>query len=364
MPGLFDSYTLKGVTLRNRIAASPMCQYMAREGLVTDWHLPHYASLARGGAGLVVVEATAVSPEGRITPGDLGLWSDAQVPGMAALAKAIAGAGAVAGIQLAHAGRKAGCAPPWEGGAPLPTDDPQAWEPIAPSPLSLMPEQPHLPRAMALADIRRVQQDFVDAARRAREAGFQWLELHFAHGFLAQSFLSKHSNRRDDAYGGSLENRARFLVETVAAVRRVWPADLPLTARLGVLEFDGHDDVNLSESIEVLKRLKAEGLDLVDVGIGFSTLSLVPWGPNMLVRTAERVRRETGLPVTTSWMLTSAKEADRFVREGQVDFIMFARRLLDNPHWPQQAARELSLENPASVLPVSYAFWLQNWSAA
>jgi 2,4-dienoyl-CoA reductase-like NADH-dependent reductase (Old Yellow Enzyme family) len=227
----------------------------------------------------------------------------------------------------------------------------------------LIPEKPHVPRAMDLADIQRVQQGFVDAARRAAAAGFQWLELHFAHGFLAQSFLSKHSNQRDDAYGGSLENRARFLVETVAAVRKVWPTNFPLTARLGVLEFDGHDDLNLPEAVEVLKRMKTAGLDLVDVGIGFSTLAPVPWGANMLVQTAERVRKETGLPVTTSWMVTSAKEADRFVREGQVDFVMFARRLLDNPHWPQQAARELAIEKPSSVLPTPYSFWLQNWSA-
>jgi len=364
MPGLFDRYTLKGVTLRNRIAASPMCQYMAKDGLVSDWHVPHYTSLARGGAGLVVVEATAVSPEGRITPGDLGLWSDAHVPGLAAVAKAIAAAGAVPGIQIAHAGRKAGCTPPWEGGTPLQASDPQAWEPIAPSAVPLIAEAPHVPRAMGLADILRVQRDFVEAARRAAEAGFQWLELHFAHGFLAQSFLSKHSNQRDDAYGGSLANRARFVVETVAAVRKVWPANFPLTARLGVLEFDGHDDVNLGESIEVIKQMKAAGLDLVDVGIGFSTSSPVPWSANMLVHTAEHVRKETGLPVTTSWMVTNAREADRFVREGRVDFLMFARRLLDNPHWPQQAARELSVEKPASVLPTPYAFWLQNWSAA
>lgn len=364
MSGLFDSYTLKGVTLRNRIAASPMCQYMAKDGMVTDWHLPHYASLARGGAGLVVVEATAVSPEGRITPGDMGLWSEAHVPGLAAVAKAIAAAGAVPGIQLAHAGRKAGCTPPWEGGAPLSSSNPQAWEPIAPSALPLIPEKPHVPREMDRTDIQRVQRDFVDAARRASEAGFQWLELHFAHGFLAQSFLSKHSNHRTDAYGGSLENRARFLVETVRAVRRVWPAHLPLTARLGVLEFDGQDEVNLTESIEVLKLLKAEGLDLVDVGIGFSTLAPVPWGPNMLVPTAERVRNETGLQVTTSWGITNAKEADGFVREGKVDVVMLARRLLANPHWPAQAARELSIAKPAWILPTPYAFWLQDWSAA
>jgi 2,4-dienoyl-CoA reductase-like NADH-dependent reductase (Old Yellow Enzyme family) len=364
MHGLFDSYTLKGVTLRNRMAASPMCQYMATEGLVTDWHLPHYTSLARGGAGLVVVEATAVSPEGRITPGDLGLWSDAHTQGLAAVARSIADAGAVPGIQLGHAGRKAGCAPPWEGGAPLLSADPARWEPIAPSALPLIAEQAHVPRAMTLADIRRVQQDFVDAAKRAHDAGFKWLELHFAHGFLAQSFLSKHSNARDDAYGGSLENRARFLVETVAKVRQVWPTELPLTARFGVLEFDGDDDTNLAESIEVLKRLKAHGLDLVDVSIGFSTMSPVPWAPNMLVPVAERIRRETGLQVATSWLITDAKEADGFVRNCQLDLVMLARRLLDNPHWPQQAARQLGVTKPSWVLPTPYAYWLENWAAA
>ncbi|KWR89434.1 NADH:flavin oxidoreductase/NADH oxidase [Cupriavidus sp. IDO] len=359
MPGLFDSFTLNGVTLRNRIAASPMCQYSAIDGSVTDWHLPHYTGLARGGAGLVVVEATAVSPEGRITPGDLGLWSDTHTAGVATIAGAISDAGAVPGIQLAHAGRKAGCTPPWEGGAPMPANDPRVWEPIAPSAVPVIPEQAHVPRAMSVKDIRRVQQDFADAAQRAREAGFKWIELHFAHGFLAQSFLSRHSNRRDDAYGGSLENRARFLVETVAAVRRVWPADLPLTARLGVLEFDRQDDRNLPEAIQVLKWLKAEGLDLVDVGIGFSTLAPVPWAANLLVETAGNVRDETGLEVTTSWLITNAKEADSFVRKGKVAFVMLARRLLDNPHWPNTAARELGAKT--QVLPTPYAYWLQNW---
>lgn len=360
MPGLFDKFTLKQITLRNRIAASAMCQYQAKDGLITDWHLPHYAALARGGAGLVVVEATAVSPEGRITLGDLGLWSDAHTEGAAAIARTIADAGAVAGIQLGHAGRKAGCTPPWEGGAPLASTDLRAWQPIAPSAVPLIAEQPHVPRAMDLEDIQRVQQDFVDAARRALAAGFQWIELHFAHGFLAQSFLSPHSNQRDDAYGGSLENRARFLVETVAAVRRVWPAHLPLTARLGVLEFDGRDEVNLAESSQVLQWLKAEGLDLVDVGIGFSTLAPVPWAPNLLVDTAARVAQDTGLKVTTSWLITDAKDADRAVRDNKVDFVMVARRLLDNPHWPRQAARELGVME--QVLPTPYAYWLQNWS--
>lgn len=362
MPGLFDSYTLKQVTLRNRIAASPMCQYSARDGQVSDWHVPHYTTLARGGAGLVVVEATAVSPEGRITLGDLGLWSDVQTPGAAAIAKAISDGGAVPGVQLAHAGRKAGCTPPWEGGAPLPAMDPHAWQPIAPSAIPLIADQPHVPMAMDLQDIRRVQQDFASAAQRALQAGFQWLVLHFAHGFLAQNFLSRHSNHRGDAYGGSLENRARFLIETVAAVRRVWPAHLPLTARLGVVEFDGHDEVNLAESIQVVKWLKDAGLDLVDVGIGFSTLVPVPWVANMLVDTADEVREQTGLPVTTSWLITSAKDADAAIREGNLAFVTLARRLLDNPHWPQQAARELGVA--AQVLPTPYSFWLHNWSPA
>lgn len=364
VPHLFDPFTLQGVTLRNRIAASPTCQYMASAGLVSDWHLPHYTNLARGGAGLVVVEATAVSPEGRITPGDLGLWSDEHLPGLASIAGAISKGGAVPGIQLGHAGRKAGCLPPWEGGAPLPADHAEAWEPIAPSALPFMPEQPHVPRVMTIAEIQRVQQDFAAAAQRAAQAGFQWLELHFAHGFLAQNFLSTHSNQRDDAYGGSLQNRARFLVETVAAVRRVWPASLPLTVRLGVVEFDGRDEETLVEAIEVLKWLKAEGVDLVDVGIGFSTPGAVPWSPNMLVPLAARIRAETGLAVTTSWLITDVREADGFVRDRQVDLVMLARPLLANPHWPYAAARELAIDRPASVLPTPYAFWLQGWSGA
>lgn len=364
MPGLFDSFTLKDVTLRNRLAASPMCQYMADEGLVTDWHLPHYASLARGGAGLVVVEATAVSPEGRITPGDLGLWSDTHSAGLASLAKTIGDAGAVPGIQLGHAGRKAGCMPPWDGGAPLAPTDSRRWVPIAPSAIPLIAEQPHVPRAMTTVDISRVQRDFANAAQRAHQAGVRWLELHFAHGFLAQSFLSKHSNARDDAYGGSAANRERFLVETVAAVRKVWPDTLPLTARLGVVEFDGQDNTNIAQAIALLKRLKAEGLDFVDVGIGFSTASAVPWAANMLVSVAHRVRTETKLAVATSWLITDAKEADGFIRNEQLDMVMMARRLLDNPHWPQQAARQLGVPRASWVLPTPYAYWLEHWAPA
>lgn len=362
MPSLFEPYKLKGVTLRNRIVASPMCQYQACDGFPNDWHQTHYTALARGGVGLLVVEATAVAPEGRITPGDLGLWSDAHVEGFNCIARAIKNAGAVPGIQLGHAGRKAGCTPPWEGGAPLDKNDPRAWEPLAPSALPYMPDTPHMPREMTLHDIQRIQQNFVDASRRALEAGFEWLELHFAHGFLGQSFLSRHTNARTDQYGGSLENRARFLIETVTAVRKVWPDHLPLTIRLGVVEFDDGESESSIEAIEVLRWLKSAGLDLVDAGLALSTPDeQVPWAPNFMVPYAQRVRAETGLPVATSWMITSAKDADAFIREGKLDLVAFARTLLANPHWAFQAARELGTDKPASVLPTPYAYWLQNW---
>lgn len=341
-----------------------MCQYMAKDGFMSDWHQSHYTMLARGGSGLVIVEATAVSPEGRITPGDAGIWSDAHVPGLAKVADAIKSAGAVPGIQLGHAGRKAGCMPPWEGGAPLAQTDPEAWQPVAPSAMPYVADSAYIPLAMSLDDISRVQQDFVDAARRAFDAGFRWIELHFAHGFLGQEFLSKYANARDDKYGGSLENRARFLIETVKAVRAIWPDDLPLTVRLGVVEFSGSDSGSTAESVQVLKWLKEAGLDLVDVGLAMSTPDeSIPWGPNMMLPYVEPIRSTAGLAVGTSWMITSALEADGFIRDGKLDLVYFARTLLANPHWPFQAARELGVEDPASILPTPYGFWLKNWAA-
>lgn len=363
MTSLFAPFTLKGITLRNRIAASPMCQYQAQDGFLNEWHQTHYATLARGGAGLVVVEASAVAPEGRITLGDAGLWSDAHVAGFASVANAVKAAGAVPGIQLAHAGRKAGCKRPWEGGAPLDKTDPQAWQPVAPSAVPFISGSGYIPREMTLDDIRQTKQHFVASTRRAREAGFEWLELHFAHGFLGQNFLSKHSNQRQDQYGGSLENRARFLIETLRAVRQVWPEQYPLTVRLGVIEFDDGQAESLAESMQVLKWLKDAGLDLVDVGLALSTPGeQVPWGPNFMVPCAAQIRQVTGLPVATSWMITDARQADAFVRDGHVDLVFLARTLLANPHWPYQAARELKLERPVEVLPTPYAYWLQSWS--
>lgn len=362
MSSLFQPFTLKGVTLRNRIAASPMCQYMAENGVVNDWHHVHLAGLARGGAGLVVVEATAVSPEGRITPACAGLWNDAQAEAFAPIVRAIKAAGAVPGIQIGHAGRKANANRPWEGDDHIPADDPRAWEIISPSAIPFGANLPRQPRAMTKADIDRVRDDFVAAAKRALAAGFEWLMLHFAHGYLAQSFLSDYANQRDDEYGGSFENRSRFLRETLAAVRAVWPEHLPLTMRLGVIEFDGRDEETLSQSIELLRRFKRDGLDFVDVSMFFSTpTAKIPWGPAFMAPVAARVRRETGLPAATSWFISQPEQADTLVRDGVVDVVMLGRPLLAEPHWPYRAARELGEENPAWVLPAPYAHWLSRY---
>ncbi|WP_114393295.1 NADH:flavin oxidoreductase/NADH oxidase [Oleisolibacter albus] len=362
MPSLFDPFHLKDVTLRNRIAVSPMCQYMATDGVANDWHAVHLASLARGGAGLVVVEATGVSPEGRITPGCLGLWNDAQAAALEPMVAAIAKAGAVPGIQIGHAGRKGSANKPWEGDDHIPAGDPRGWETISPSAIAFGGGLPRVPREMTKADIERIRGDFVAAAIRARDAGFKWLMLHFAHGYLAQSFFSVHANQRTDEYGGSAENRGRFLLETLAAVRAVWPEHLPLTARFGVIEFDGRDEETLAEAIGLVQRFKAEGLDFLDVSMGFSTpKAQIPWGPAMLAQTARRVLTETGLPGSTTWNVGPAEQADRLIREGVIDVAMIGRPLLANPHWPYAAAKDLGVEKPSWTLPAPYAHWLERY---
>lgn len=365
MTALFEPFKLKDITLRNRIAVPPMCQYMATDGVVNDWHRVHYPAIARGGAGLVIVEATAVSPEGRITPNCTGLWNDAQAEALAPIAASIKAAGAVPGIQIGHAGRKASANRPWEGDDHLAADDARGWATISPSATAFGANLPKVPRAMTVEDIARVREDFVAAARRAREAGFEWLELHFAHGYLAQSFFSVHANQRDDAYGGSFENRSRFLLETLQAVRKVWPEHLPLTARFGVLEYDGRDEETLAESIELTRQFKREGLDLLSVSVGFSTPTAnIPWAPAFLAPIAERVRREAGLPVASAWGIDNPATADATVRDGQLDLVMIGRAHLANPHWPLQAARALNVERPTWVLPAPYAHWLERYRSA
>lgn len=362
MSALFSPFTLKDVTLRNRIAIPPMCQYSAVDGFTNDWHQDHYAALARGGAGLVIVEATAVSPEGRITPACTGLWDDRQAEGMARIAASIKRYGAVPGIQIAHAGRKASANRPWEGDDHIAEGDPRGWQTIAPSALAFGAHLPQVPKAMTLDDIARVRSDFVAAARRARDAGFEWLELHFAHGYLAQSFFSVHANQRTDAYGGSFEGRSRFLLETLAAVREVWPEHLPLTARFGVIEYDGRDEQTLAESIDLAKAFRRAGLDLLNVSVGFSIPQTnIPWGPAFLGPIAERVRREAELPVASSWCIDVPADAERVVADGQMDLVMVGRAHLANPHWPLQAAKAIGIDRPTWVLPAPYAHWLERY---
>lgn len=362
MSALFQPFTLKDITLRNRIAVPPMCQYRAVDGLVNDWHLQNYAGMARGGAGLVIVEATAVAPEGRITPDCAGIWNDELAQAFIPTVRAIKQHGGVPGIQIAHAGRKASANNPWEGDDHIANDAPRGWQTLAPSPIAFGANLSKQPQEMTLEDIARVRDDFVAAARRALEVGFEWLELHFAHGYLAQSFFSAHSNQRTDEYGGNYENRSRFLRETFAAVREVWPAHLPLTMRFGVLEFDGNDEQTLNESIDLTRRFKEGGLDMLSVSIGFSTPEArIPWAPAFMGPIAERVRREAGIPVSSAWGFGEPHIAEQAVQDGQLDLVMVGKAHLANPHWAYHAARELKIDKASWTLPAPYAHWLERY---
>ena len=355
MANLFQEFQLKDVALRNRVAVSPMCQYSSENGFPNDWHFVHLGSRAVGGAGLVVVEATAVSPEGRISPADSGIYLDDHVEPFARISRFLKEHGAVAGIQIAHAGRKASANKPWEGNDHIETGK-GGWDTIAPSAIPFGEHLPKAPREMTTQDIAGVQEAFVAAAQRSLAAGFEWLELHFAHGYLAHEFYSPLANKRTDRYGGSFDNRVRFLRETLAAVRNVWPERFPLTARLSVTDWtDG--GVTVDESIELVRLLKADGLDLLDVSHGMVTpdVSQVPWGPGFMIPIASRIRRESGIPTAVGWMITEAQQADQAIRDGDADLVMLARELLRDPYWPYHAAVELGVENADEILPVQYA---------
>ena len=359
---LFQPLTLKSVTLRNRIAVPPMCQYSAQEGLANEWHQLNYGAQARGGAGLVIVEATGVSPEGRISPNCLGIWSDAHAEALRPTVAAIKANGAIAGIQLAHAGRKANANAPWEGDDHIKEGDPRYWETIAPSAIAFGENLPRVPREATLGDIARLRQDFVEAAKRALAAGFEWLEIHFAHGYLAQSFLSKDANQRSDAYGGSYENRSRFLRETFAAVREVWPEHLPLTIRLGVTEFNGTVEEDLAEAITLTKTLKEGGLDLLSVSIGFSTpAAQVPWGPAFMGPISKRIRDEVNIPVASAWGFGEPQLAEAAIASEQLDLVMVGKAHLANPHWAFEAAKALGQDKATSLLPLPYGHWLARY---
>jgi len=339
-PHLFQPLTVKSVTLRNRIGVSPMCQYSSQDGMANDWHLVHLGARAEGGAALVIAEATAVSPEGRITPGCAGLWSDAHIEPLTRVNRFIREHGAVPGIQLAHAGRKASDAVPWAGGAQL-AEDAGGWATLAPSAIPFGDDLPKIPRAMTLEDIARVRVDFVAAARRSLQAGYEWLEIHSAHGYLSHEFLSPLSNQRTDAYGGSFDNRIRFLLETVRGVRSVWPERLPLTVRLSCTDWapGGWD---IEQSVELARRLKAEGVDLIDCSSGgLVHHAKIPVGPGYQVPFAERIRREAGLLTAAVGLITEPAQADAIIREGRADLVLLAREFLRDPNWPLRAAKAL-----------------------
>ena len=353
MAHLFEPFTLKSVTLRNRIGVSPMCMYSSEDGMATDWHFVHLGARAAGGAGLVIAEATAVSPEGRITPGDAGLWLDAQIEPLARINRFVKSQGAVAGIQLAHAGRKASAARPWEGGAHLAIES-GGWETEAPSAVAFGGALSKVPRELTPMDIAAIQANFVAATKRSLAAGYEWVELHAAHGYLAHEFLSPLSNHRSDSYGGGFDNRIRFLVETTRAVRKVWPEQLPLTVRLSCADWvDG--GWTIEESVELARRLKGEGVDLIDCSSGGSSpTAKIPVRPGYQVEFAERIRREASIATAAVGMITEPEQADQIIRSEQADVVLLARELLRDPNWPLRAASELGLQ-PIPKPPVQYA---------
>jgi len=325
-----------------------MCMYSAEDGHANDWHLVHLGARAAGGAGLVIVEATAVAPEGRISPSDLGLWQDSQIEPLARIVRFIKAQGAVPAIQLAHAGRKASATRPWEGGTQL-ADTAGGWPTLAPSAIAFGSVLDKVPHALSSADIARVQADFVSATQRALAAGFEWIELHAAHGYLAHQFLSPLSNQRTDNYGGSFENRVRFLLETTRAVRAAWPEELPLTARLSCTDWvDG--GWTPDETVELSRRLKEGGVSLIDCSSGGMVgHAKIPVGPSYQVPFADRIRREARIATAAVGMINDPVQAEEIIASGKADLVLLARAELSDPHWPLHAAQALG--RPEALKP-------------
>jgi len=342
-PGLFDPWKIREVAFRNRIGVSPMCQYSSADGFASDWHLVHLGSRAAGGAAMVMTEAAAVLPEGRISPDDLGIWQDAHIELLARCARFISDHGAVPGIQLAHAGRKACTASPWKGHHPV-AESEGGWKKIvAPSALSFDKHYP-IPTPLTAAEIPVVVQAFASAAKRALQAGFRLVEIHAAHGYLLHEFLSPLSNKRTDAYGGSFENRTRLVRETVQTVRRVWPENLPLFLRISATDWvDG--GWNVEQSVELARQVKGLGVDLIDCSSGALLPGVaIPNTPGYQVPFAEQIRREAALPTAAVGLIRQASQADQIIRQGQADFVLLARQMLRDPYWPLHAARELGVK--------------------
>lgn len=344
---------MRGVTLRNRIGVSPMCQYSAEDGKPTEWHFVHLGSRAVGGAALVMAEATAVEARGRISPQDTGLWSDEQIEPFGRIARFMIRHGSVAGIQLAHAGRKASTVPPWQGTAQVAVEQ-GGWTGVAPSAVPFYPHD-RTPTELTLQEIGTIQQAFMTAARRALTAGFQWLELHAAHGYLCHEFHSPLSNQRTDQYGGSLENRMRFTLETAEGLRRLWPQELPMSARLSCTDWYA-GGWTLDESIELARRLKTLGVDLIDCSSGAGTpLAKIPAGASFQVPFADAIRAQTGILTAAVGLITEPMQADEIVRNGRADIVLLAREMLRDPYWPIHAAEALRKRDQIR-LPEQYEY--------
>lgn len=342
---LFDPLALRSLTLRNRIGVSPMCQYSSVDGFAHDWHLVHLGQFAVGGASLVLTEATAVVPEGRISAQDLGLWKDEHIDVLARIGRFVRAQGAVWGAQLAHAGRKASTIRPWDGGGPADLAA-GGWTPIY-GPSAIPFDAPYqTPAALDDAGIARVVGAFKDASIRALAAEMQIVEVHAAHGYLLHQFLSPLSNTRTDRYGGSFENRVRLVREVVAAIRSVWPEDLPVAVRLSATDWTP-GGWSPDDTVALTRLLVGDGVDLIDVTTGGNIHGVtIPLGPGYQVPFAERVRNETGVVTATVGLITDAQQADAIVRAGQADMVFLARELLRDPHWPLRAARELNVDGP------------------
>ena len=344
-PLLFTPLKLRGLTFKNRIFVSPMCQYSSVEGVPNNWHLVHLGSRAVGGAAMVTVEATAVRDTGRISPGDLGIYNEKQVEAFRPITQFIREHGAIAGIQLAHAGRKASMGAPWQGGKRVEISD-GGWIPEAPSAIPFAPHY-HTPKELSIAEIDDIVDDFVNAAKRALEAGFQVIEIHMAHGYLLNEFLSPLSNHRKDEYGGPIENRMRLPLSVAKAVREVWPTELPILVRISATDWAPEEGWDLDQSLVLTRALIKAGIDMIDCSSG-GTLEhpVIPLGPGYQVPFAERIRKDTGIPTSAVGLIVNAAQAEAILREGKADVVSMAREFLRDPYFPLHAAKELGVDVP------------------
>ncbi|SDM48667.1 2,4-dienoyl-CoA reductase [Fictibacillus solisalsi] len=359
MPHLFSPLTIKDITLRNRIGVSPMCQYSAEDGMPNDWHFVHLGSRAVGGAGLVIVEATAVEPRGRISPEDLGIYTDQHIEPFKRITAFLKEHGAVPGIQLAHAGRKASTYSPWkekEAPAAGVPNDQGGWDVVGPSAIPFN-EGYKEPKELSVEEIKEIQENFRQATIRAREAGFEWMEFHGAHGYLAHSFYSPLSNKRTDEYGGSFDNRIRFVLETVRVMRQEWPENLPFTVRISSTDWVD-DGWTLEESIELSKRLKQEGVDLIDCSSGGNLPKApIPVGAGYQNLFAEKIRHQADIATAAVGMITQGMQADEIIRNERADLVLLARELLRDPYWPLRAAETVHKKNELHIPPQYERGW-------